>query len=99
VGRLLEDDDQRARRASRYQQLVIVDAGDDLSLSPDHGFKCGATGGGQRIPEACDRRALERSVYHHDVLHDVGVIYLSVLNSKAFATEMPTLEPTLRDRL
>jgi hypothetical protein len=55
VGRLPEDDEQRDYGECRdHQQLVIINVGDDLRLLRDHGVECGATGGGERIPELCD---------------------------------------------
>jgi hypothetical protein len=60
AGRPLENDEKRDHGERRdHQQLEIVDVSNDLRLVRDHRVECGASGGGERIPELLDHRVLE----------------------------------------
>ena len=84
VRRLLEHDQQGKYGKYRdHQQLIIVDVGDDLRLLRDHGVERSTSGGIERVPEAHDHRALERTIYGGNVLHDVGMIDLRVARQQS----------------
>ncbi len=82
--RLLKHEKQRDHGKRRdHQQLVIVDVSNDLRLLRDHGVERGTASGGQRIPELCDRWALQRPVQRRYVLRDVGGIRLRITDQQS----------------